>query len=253
MYARENIRNGFWFSLGFGVAIIALTMGCFSLTEAGLGLLYKPEEQKGDTEMVENEEKMTLEEQCRAAVVGKLKPSVELMEQAIGTPWELDPQPDGTVKFKYTPEVEVSRRSDVELATIVTIVDKVIVEDLLTVPPRLSIHLPAIREMLKELQASRERTEKPCIGGDDFKEDCFALRAQLKETKYQTMLIFHKHPIFENDPNVPPMANATTLPVSWLGEMKANLMLAYRHLEDARMRLGKAIQAHDGGKSCYKR
>ena len=35
------------------------------------------------------------------------------------------------------------------------------------------------------------------------------------------------------------------------GEMIANLMLAYRHLEDASMRLGKAIQAHDGGVSVY--
>jgi hypothetical protein len=35
------------------------------------------------------------------------------------------------------------------------------------------------------------------------------------------------------------------------GEMIANLMLAYRHLEDASMRLGKAIQAFDGGKSVY--
>lgn len=30
------------------------------------------------------------------------------------------------------------------------------------------------------------------------------------------------------------------------GEMIANAMLAYRHLEDARMRLGKAIQAYEG-------
>lgn len=37
------------------------------------------------------------------------------------------------------------------------------------------------------------------------------------------------------------------------GEMKANIMIAYRHLEDARMRLGKAIQAYDGGVSVYKR
>lgn len=37
------------------------------------------------------------------------------------------------------------------------------------------------------------------------------------------------------------------------GEMKANIMLAYRHLEDARMRLGKAIQAHDGGTSVYEK
>lgn len=34
-------------------------------------------------------------------------------------------------------------------------------------------------------------------------------------------------------------------------EMKENIMLAYRHLEDARMRLGKIVQAYNGGKSCY--
>lgn len=32
-------------------------------------------------------------------------------------------------------------------------------------------------------------------------------------------------------------------------EIKENIILAYRHLEDASMRLGKAIQAYDGGKS----
>lgn len=35
------------------------------------------------------------------------------------------------------------------------------------------------------------------------------------------------------------------------GEMIANLTLAYRHLEDARMRLGKAIQAAEGGVSVF--
>lgn len=35
------------------------------------------------------------------------------------------------------------------------------------------------------------------------------------------------------------------------GEAIANIMLAYRHLEDARMRLGKVIQAVDGGVSIY--
>lgn len=34
-------------------------------------------------------------------------------------------------------------------------------------------------------------------------------------------------------------------------EAYANLTLAYRHLEDASMRLGKAIQALDGGVSVY--
>jgi hypothetical protein len=35
--------------------------------------------------------------------------------------------------------------------------------------------------------------------------------------------------------------------------MIANVMLAYRHLEDAAMRLGKAVQAFDGGQSVYPR
>lgn len=35
------------------------------------------------------------------------------------------------------------------------------------------------------------------------------------------------------------------------GEMAANIVLSFRHLEDASMRLGKAIQAYDGGVSCY--
>jgi hypothetical protein len=34
-------------------------------------------------------------------------------------------------------------------------------------------------------------------------------------------------------------------------EVYANAMLAYRHLEDAGMRLGKAIQALNGGVSVY--
>jgi hypothetical protein len=34
-------------------------------------------------------------------------------------------------------------------------------------------------------------------------------------------------------------------------EAIANIMLAYRHLEDASMRLGKVIQALDGGASVY--
>lgn len=37
------------------------------------------------------------------------------------------------------------------------------------------------------------------------------------------------------------------------GEAIANVVLAYRHLEDARMRIGKAIQALDGGVSIYDR
>ena len=41
--------------------------------------------------------------------------------------------------------------------------------------------------------------------------------------------------------------------MSILPEVAANVVLAYRHLEDASMRLGKAIQAGDGGISVYDR
>ena len=34
-------------------------------------------------------------------------------------------------------------------------------------------------------------------------------------------------------------------------EMKANIMLSYRHLEDARMRLGKVMQQIQGGVSIF--
>lgn len=35
------------------------------------------------------------------------------------------------------------------------------------------------------------------------------------------------------------------------GEVLANLMISFRSLEDARMRLGKVFQAMDGGVSAY--
>lgn len=35
------------------------------------------------------------------------------------------------------------------------------------------------------------------------------------------------------------------------GEIMANMTIAYRHLEDAAMRLGKVLQAWDGGSGIY--
>ena len=61
------------------------------------------------------------------------------------------------------------------------------------------------------------------------KADCEALRRQIK-------------------------AIAEKLPPMWKDnneEAGMNVLLAYRHLEDAGMRLGKAIQALDGGVSVY--
>ena len=78
-------------------------------------------------------------------------------------------------------------------------------------------------------------TERP-----NFKESCQSMRAILENNKRFAMNLM-KHPDFRNEQT---SANQH-------GEMKANVMLCYRHLEDARMRMGKAIQAYDGGKSCY--
>lgn len=46
-------------------------------------------------------------------------------------------------------------------------------------------------------------------------------------------------------------ADTGLIPGDDKGEYIANITLAFRHLEDARMRLGKAIQALDGGISIY--
>jgi len=134
------------------------------------------------------EEDMSVEEMCRAAIAGKIKPSIDLLEKANGTPWELELKPDGTAQYKWN--------------------------------------------------------VMPCVGNDDFKEDCFALRAQIEETKIQTMLVFDNHPVFDSQETHGP---------GQFAEMLANLKLSFRHLEDARMRLGKAVQAFDGGTSCYPR
>ncbi len=75
-----------------------------------------------------------------------------------------------------------------------------------------------------------------------FDEMCFGPRTALKEIGEQVKALM-KHPA----------ANPTGDTDENVGEMRANIMLAYRHIEDARMRLGKAVQAFHGGTSCYPR
>lgn len=136
-------------------------------------------------------------------------------------------------------------REDFEEALTITKLS-LISEGVIKLPPRLVLQLPTIIEALKKaIAGSTIRTQG--VGSDDFKEDCFALRAQIEETKGQTMLVIHNHPALTSvdvqHQTVEPQRN----------EMIANLKLAYRHLEDARMRFGKAIQAFEGGISCNKR
>jgi hypothetical protein len=68
-----------------------------------------------------------------------------------------------------------------------------------------------------------------------IEKDCELLREQI-ETLGQNLL---KAKLEANQ--FPPIESEDR------GEVMANLMLAYRHLEDARMRLGKVYQARNSG------
>lgn len=73
-----------------------------------------------------------------------------------------------------------------------------------------------------------------------FTQDCSAARTNIKAIGKQ---------VLELKNFTVGMTELTQ--VSDKGEMIANVTLAYRHLEDAAMRLGKAIQAYETGNSIY--
>jgi hypothetical protein len=64
------------------------------------------------------------------------------------------------------------------------------------------------------------------------------LRSEIQTTADKVRSLLKSPAISGKDPEV-------------AGEIRANIMLSYRHLEDARMRLGKAIQAAETGVSIY--
>lgn len=74
----------------------------------------------------------------------------------------------------------------------------------------------------------------------NFGDVCEELRTKIKDVADSVL----------NNKNV--AAIVEPIPAAWdRPEMLANLMLAYRHLEDARMRMGKVLQAINNGKSVY--
>lgn len=81
----------------------------------------------------------------------------------------------------------------------------------------------------------------------DIKHDCDNLRRDIKNLGGYLMNV--KAGLTGDAEH--PASKYQLQPVSDKGEMIANVMLAYRHLEDAAMRLGKVIQAWDGGVSVY--
>ena len=78
------------------------------------------------------------------------------------------------------------------------------------------------------------------INTQDFKECIKELR--MKARLLEGLVLRYREP--QNQP----VGDAINVN---LHEVNANLTLAYRHLEDARMRLGKVIQHCEGGESGY--
>ena len=74
-----------------------------------------------------------------------------------------------------------------------------------------------------------------------MEEKCALLRGEIQDLATQVRDL-KDHSLFEGGREGFP---------GQFGEMKANVMLAYRHLEDARMRLGKVMQPIRGGESIY--
>lgn len=75
--------------------------------------------------------------------------------------------------------------------------------------------------------------------GESLKQLCDRLRAELLVIENQARTII-RHP----DLDIPSPPGAS------FGEARASSMLAVRHLEDARMRLGKVLQWARDGVSC---
>jgi hypothetical protein len=77
----------------------------------------------------------------------------------------------------------------------------------------------------------------------DFKEQCRQVRRQILAVAGDVRQLFGPVLAMAEDPTIDEEPD--------YDEMVANIELAYRHLEDARMRLGKALQAAEGGYSRY--
>ncbi len=71
---------------------------------------------------------------------------------------------------------------------------------------------------------------------DEFKEEVFRVRelCEALKTQLHCVQVDTANGVFD-------MSRASDP-----AEIMANLTLAYRHIEDARMRLGKAVQAYEG-------
>lgn len=81
--------------------------------------------------------------------------------------------------------------------------------------------------------------------GTDIEDRCEELRQAINKLKEQVADL-HEDGIFDELDESLPRGNVAT---SRNEELHSNITLAFRHLEDARMRLGKVMQAAQGGVS----
>jgi len=78
-----------------------------------------------------------------------------------------------------------------------------------------------------------------------IEDQCAEMRTEIQGLKQQVVDAQGHSSFCDDDVQLP----SPNIPASRQGNMKANLTLVFRHLEDARMRLGKVMQAHQGGVS----
>ncbi len=92
--------------------------------------------------------------------------------------------------------------------------------------------------MVETCDTPQSETECTPDREQTFKETCATYRSHIKDIGNSVKTLMGNY-CFGGDQDYSGQYN----------EMKANIMLAYRHLEDARMRIGKVLQAADDGVS----
>lgn len=83
--------------------------------------------------------------------------------------------------------------------------------------------------------------------GEDIESACKVLRDDIESLKGRVALLLVDPAMM--DPDGP--LEGVNIPNSRNGNMAANITLVFRALEDARMRLGKVMQAFQGGISIF--
>ena len=85
---------------------------------------------------------------------------------------------------------------------------------------------------------------------DKIEEILAAIRVEIEGAKARVSAL-PDHSFFKSVSSR--LLQGANIPISQQSNMLAHITLAFRHLEDARMRIGKVLQAHQGGISILDR